>query len=264
MGGAFLPGDLIGHGFVYYGSGSIEDLNNLVDPSLGWTIDDAVAINDSGVIAAAAFQQGGGLSCCSAHADRDPRTVNALSFNRGSFRCFAVKARAPELDTRFRGACSQECGLCDSVAAKLGNARAMVRVTAQIIALFVVCTVATWARWVRTLLGIRSRTLASCPARKVIRGLNALGQVVGSADTYTRYTHAFLYTGSGPLVNLGSFGGMYSVSVATGINNSGMIIGYSDEGGNNPPWPFFTRSAAACRRWARCLAVRDKLCVGPE
>ena len=35
------PGDPIGHGFIYYGSGSIEDLNTLIDPSSGWTIDDA-------------------------------------------------------------------------------------------------------------------------------------------------------------------------------------------------------------------------------
>ena len=32
VGGADLPGDLTGHGFVYYGSGTIEDLNDLVDP----------------------------------------------------------------------------------------------------------------------------------------------------------------------------------------------------------------------------------------
>ena len=47
-------------------------------------------------------------------------------------------------------------------------------------------------------------------------GMNNLGQVVGYADTYTHYSHAFLYNGSGPLINLGSFGGDYSISVATG------------------------------------------------
>ena len=47
-------------------------------------------------------------------------------------------------------------------------------------------------------------------------GMNNLGQVVGYADTYTHYSHAFLYNGSGPLINLGSFGGDYSLSVATG------------------------------------------------
>ncbi len=58
-------------------------------------------------------------------------------------------------------------------------------------------------------------------------GMNNVGQVVGYADTYTGYSHAFLYTGSGPLVNLGSFGGDYSVSSATGINNLGQIVGYA-------------------------------------
>ena len=49
-------------------------------------------------------------------------------------------------------------------------------------------------------------------------GVNDLGQVCGYADTYTNYSHAFLYTGTGPLVNLGSFGGDYSVSKADSIN----------------------------------------------
>ena len=48
VGGADLPGDsyLSSRGFVYYGSGAIQNLNNLVDPSLGWTIEGGVAIND--------------------------------------------------------------------------------------------------------------------------------------------------------------------------------------------------------------------------
>ncbi len=62
-------------------------------------------------------------------------------------------------------------------------------------------------------------------------GMNNLGEVVGYADTYTHYSHAFLYPGSGPLVNLGSFGGDNSVSVAEAINNQGMVVGYSDSSG---------------------------------
>ena len=60
VGGADLPGDsyVSSRGFVYYGSGAIEDLNNLIDPSLGWTIADAVAINDRGQIAAEGYYQG--------------------------------------------------------------------------------------------------------------------------------------------------------------------------------------------------------------
>ncbi len=73
---------------------------------------------------------------------------------------------------------------------------------------------------------------------------NILGQVVGYADTYTGYSHAFLYAGSDPLVNLGSFGGDYSLSVATAINNGGMVVGYSTSSGTgNPTLPFlYTQS----------------------
>jgi probable HAF family extracellular repeat protein len=68
--------------------------------------------------------------------------------------------------------------------------------------------------------------------------MNSAGEVVGYGDIYTDYSHAFVYAGSGPLVNLGSFGGDYNVSIATGINNSGMVIGYSGQAGSSPSVAF--------------------------
>ncbi len=59
VGFADFPGDSIAHGFIYYPGGQIQDLNNLVDPSLGWTIEDGCAVNDSGQIAASAYQEYG-------------------------------------------------------------------------------------------------------------------------------------------------------------------------------------------------------------
>ena len=137
----------------------------------------------------------------------------------------------------------------------------MVRVATQIIALFVVCTVATRAMGANpvgysvTDLGVLSGP-GSYP-----QAMNSFDQVVGSADTYTHYAHAFLYTGNGPMINVGSFGGDYSLSVATGINNSGMVIGYSDEGGDNPTVAFLyaERRHADLGTSAR---YRDKLCLG--
>ena len=46
VGWADSPGDLSGDAFVDYGGGAIVDLNTLSSTrSLGWTIDDAVAVN---------------------------------------------------------------------------------------------------------------------------------------------------------------------------------------------------------------------------
>src|SRR5208283_3124207 len=66
------------------------------------------------------------------------------------------------------------------------------------------------------------------PAGVFATAMNNLGEVVGYGDIYTRYSHAFLYPGSGPILNLGSFGGDYSVSIATGVNDAGTIVGYSN------------------------------------
>jgi probable HAF family extracellular repeat protein len=41
--------DISGHAFLYNG-GSMIDLNTLIDPSSGWTLDQALAINDEGQI----------------------------------------------------------------------------------------------------------------------------------------------------------------------------------------------------------------------
>ena len=38
------------HAFIFTGSGPIEDLNNLIDPASGWTLEDAYGINDLGQI----------------------------------------------------------------------------------------------------------------------------------------------------------------------------------------------------------------------
>jgi probable HAF family extracellular repeat protein len=63
--------------------------------------------------------------------------------------------------------------------------------------------------------------------------MNDSGQIAGNAEIYTQYTHAFLYPGSFPLINLGSFAGDNSVSAATSINQSGVVVGYSDTPSGN-------------------------------
>jgi probable HAF family extracellular repeat protein len=65
--------------------------------------------------------------------------------------------------------------------------------------------------------------------------INAAGEVVGYGDDDYYYSHAFLYTGSGSVINLGSFGGDHSVSSAESINFSGMVVGYSDSSGTGNP-----------------------------
>lgn len=49
------------HAFVFSGSGPMQDLNDLIDPSLGLTLRDATAINDSGQIIAFSVDSSGGV-----------------------------------------------------------------------------------------------------------------------------------------------------------------------------------------------------------
>ena len=105
----------------------------------------------------------------------------------------------------------------------------MIRVTIRLIAIFLLFAVTARAygdgpiQYSVTDLGVIGNGPESFPT-----AINNLGQVVGYADTYTHYSHAFLSSSSGTLINLGSFGGDYSNSIATAINNQGMVVGYSD------------------------------------
>ena len=56
-------------------------------------------------------------------------------------------------------------------------------------------------------------------------GINNHGQVVGSYETASGGTHAFLWQ-SGGMTDLGTLGG--SFSVASGINNHGQVVGASE------------------------------------
>ncbi len=58
VGGASLP-DGSGHAFIEFPGGPMEDLNNFIDPSLGWTLGQAYAINDRGQILVAANDAAG-------------------------------------------------------------------------------------------------------------------------------------------------------------------------------------------------------------
>src|SRR5271166_3994459 len=106
----------------------------------------------------------------------------------------------------------------------------MIRTKTKVIVVFLLCALAAQAhgsdiQYTITDLGVLDGP-SSYPT-----AMNNLGEVVGYADIYTRYSHAFLYNGSGPLINLGSFGGDYSVSVAQAINDQGMVVGYSNTPG---------------------------------
>ena len=87
------------------------------------------------------------------------------------------------------------------------------RIRTSLVAAFLLC--ASWRRPMAAIYNTPSPTSAfwNGPSSYPV-GMNNLGEVVGYADIYTQYSHAFLYNGSGPLINLGSLAGDYSVSCA--------------------------------------------------
>src|SRR5437763_268366 len=70
-------------------------------------------------------------------------------------------------------------------------------------------------------------------------GLNNAGQVVGSGNTATSISHAFLYS-NGQMTDLGTLGGLFSYGRA--INNAGQVTGSSNTPGGTLPGSFSTHA----------------------
>jgi probable HAF family extracellular repeat protein len=62
-------------------------------------------------------------------------------------------------------------------------------------------------------------------------GINNSGQVVGYSTTSAGWEHAFLYSGKGPMQDLGTLNGSLDTSIAYAINNNGQVVGYSQPSG---------------------------------
>ena len=62
------------------------------------------------------------------------------------------------------------------------------------------------------------------------RDINEAGHVVGEASPVTGGDHAFLWTPSGGMVDLGTLGGAGSRSQAEGINDAGQVVGLVNDG----------------------------------
>ena len=67
-------------------------------------------------------------------------------------------------------------------------------------------------------------------------GINNSGQIVGYYSSPYGFNHAFLYS-NGTMTRLGPFG-VEAVSVATAINDSGMIVGEASDSYNTPSHAF--------------------------
>ncbi len=65
-------------------------------------------------------------------------------------------------------------------------------------------------------------------------GLNRSRVVVGQSPTPQGIGHAFAYTGSGPMTDIGAFAGADVTSQASAVNDQGMVVGYTFKpvGGN--------------------------------
>jgi probable HAF family extracellular repeat protein len=64
VGGADIDAAGDGHAFIWTEDGGMVDLNTLIDPAAGWTIEDACAINQSGQIAGDGIDPSGYFHAC--------------------------------------------------------------------------------------------------------------------------------------------------------------------------------------------------------
>ena len=217
--------------FIYTQAGGMQNLNHLIYPSSGWNLTGCGGINDAGQIVGSGYNpQGQFHAFLLTPIVPEPSSLCLLIVAAAGFVAMKAKKLAGgQTASRLLFSLSRwtrEIARVPVLSVK--------QIGTSLIAVFLPCATmvpayASNLQYTITDLGVLDGPSSYATA------MNNLGQVVGYADTYTEYSHAFLYAGSGPLLNLGSFGGDYSVSVATAINNSGMVVGYSNSSGSGEP-----------------------------
>jgi probable HAF family extracellular repeat protein len=93
-------------------------------------------------------------------------------------------------------------------------------------------------------------------------GVNTSGQVAGYAfdSSDTQNCHAVLWGADGSIQDLGTLGG--SVGVATGVNDSGVVSGYSDAGLGSPLVAFVWRASTGMQKLSSNNSIANA--IGPS
>jgi probable HAF family extracellular repeat protein len=197
--------------FVYASSAGMVDLNSLIDPSSGWILTAAESINNTGDIVGTGINAQGQQHAflLTPTAVPVPQSVSLLAF--GAAFIFANRYRLNNAERRQR-------------VTWMPKKAAACAILTSCFFLNTACVRAYEIKYTVTDLG----SLAG--PTSVATYINNNGWVAGWADDdpVFRYAHAWVWTGSGALQNLGSFGGPKSVSIPTGINDNGWVVGQSD------------------------------------
>jgi probable HAF family extracellular repeat protein len=81
------------HAFIYDGNGPMQDLNNMIDPASGWTLNVADAINDQGQIACQGYKPGEGYRPILLTPVPEPSTMLLLLISFISLMLYARRKR---------------------------------------------------------------------------------------------------------------------------------------------------------------------------
>ena len=81
------------HAFLYSGSGSMQDLNNLIAPASGWTLGEATAISDSGQIVGYGTNPSGQTHAFLLNPVPEPSTVTVLGVGALGLVAYGLRRR---------------------------------------------------------------------------------------------------------------------------------------------------------------------------
>ena len=185
-----VVGSIAGRATLWRGSTAAEDLNDIIDPRLGWTLGDANAINDDGAIAGTG--KIGGVTRAYLLDILTGRITNVGDLPGGRDYSFG-------LDMNEHGQVVGQSGGAQGDFAFL---------------------------WDATTGLLNLGTLPGGVNRSMAEGINSFGQVVGWAES-VRGLHAFVWQKKTGMVDLNSLIDPHSgwtLSTATAINDRGQIV----------------------------------------
>ena len=231
-----------GDAFLYTQAGGMQNLNDLIDPSSGWDLGSADAVNDSGDIVGCGYNPQGQFHAFLLTPVPEPTTLQLLVILFCIISGRLAWARRRPLATRIQAAHTPVMAAsCLFRALRI----VVINTAGSLLTRVSASRFLTGVRTILTGLLLSSALLGPSIANDVLYTITDLGTlggptsepeaisqngiICGNAMPSVSSNHPFLYQAGGPMQDLGLLDPVNGVfGTATSVNSKSQVVGYAD------------------------------------
>jgi probable HAF family extracellular repeat protein len=232
--------------FIYTSAGGMQDLNDLIDPSSGYYLQSAAAINNSGEIVGQGFNAAGQADAYLLTPVPEPSMFSLLCATILGFPTISFGAR----QRRPNSFCRNTLAMWRAVIGRTGTTRKLKLLGAGVKLLIAVCAAVAQAYG-----GTIEYTVADLGTlggpTSAAWAISQNGIIVGNSELYVagssgvvRENHPCIFQANGQIQDLGLLDPVNGVSgQATSVNCQGQVVGSTDSPGIDRPANAFLYNA---------------------